>query len=466
MKAQGQLKVLSRVDPNILISHYDLEQIRHVVRIAPQEAQWFHQVRRIQNEGNNTVTYHIYNMIIPEQECSAAQVETDPMQMMKMFKAVKANVEASLGEDPDPSEVSTKVNEIMATIGCWSHSHVNMGVGPSGTDTTTFKDRCQQASQIGNTEPQIMLIFNKRDDFFCRLYDPAVDGGVLFENVPIRVGTYDFSEVTAECKAKMKERKFTYSSKGKGGNLHDPKFWKGHGSRPTSRTGVDSPRGVKTATSPSSQNHSIEGLFLKTSYPWEKSLEKALTVANASVDSAAVEPVVDKLTEILSLSQLRILDLLMTGNGASDIEDVFNWDWKLEEKEEKKNGEELLAIAYENLTTMIESETPEWDFLRYGLYMALAIRNLKQDQARRTVLGIWDDYATNQILFDVDWGEDEDEDEDITAMPGVKAGADAPAGGGDDSDDWERGYERYHGLGGAPSDDDGDEDYIPYGGPE
>ncbi len=458
MKAHGQLKVLSRVEPTILISHYDLEQIRHVVRIAPQEAQWFHQINRIQKDGSDKVTYHIYNMIIPEQECSAAQVETDPMQMMKMYKAVKANVEATMGEEPDMTEVTNKVNEIMSSIGCWSHSHVNMGVTPSGTDNNTFKERIVQASQIDSTEPQIMLIFNKRDDFFCRLYDPAVDGGVLFENVPIQVGTYDFASVSAECKLKMKERKFV-AKKGQVmhrghavSNLTDPRrYWQGHGSRPTSTTGVDSPRGQKPSSGNGGNGHTVQGLFLKTSYPWEKSLEKALEAANESNDSAAVEPVLEQLTQILSLSQLRILDLLTTGNGSTDIEEVFNWDWKKEEKAEAKDAEGLLATAYENIGAMLEVETPEWDFLKYGCFMALALRNLKQDKARRTVLTMWDDFATSQLLFDsaFDGLDDSGEWPTATSMPGVGSGTDVPGVRGndydddDDLDDWDEEYKYY-----------------------
>lgn len=474
MKAHGKLKVLSRVEPTILISHYDLEQIRHVVRIAPQEAQWFHQIKRIQKEGSGNVTYHIYNMVIPEQECSAAQVETDPMQMVKMYKAVKANVEASMSENSNTDQVTEKVNSIIGSIGCWSHSHVNMGVSPSGTDNNTFKERIEQAAQIQNTEPQIMLIFNKKDDFFCRLYDPAIEGGVLFENVPIQVGTYDFSAISLECKTKMKERKWVAKNNKvttvpRSWTPRDPKFWQGHGAGKTSSTAHHDQGSSKGGAN----GHTIQGLFLKTSYPWEKDFKKTVVACNESALTGAVEPVLDTLTEILNLSQLRILDLLLTGDGAADLEEVFNWNWAKEEKSEATEADAMLAVAYENIGSMIESEAPEYEFIKYGCFMALALRNLKQAQARRTVLTMWREFATSQLLFEGAWGsdpDDNDDDDDVFEFTSiadgvwVKAGADAPGGKGEDdpSDRWEREY-LYGGP--CPPGYDIDEEYTAYGGP-
>ena len=63
MKPNGKFKI--SYDPSLLISHEDLQRIRHIVDIAPKEAQWFCRMERI--EENSSIFYRIYEMYIPEQ---------------------------------------------------------------------------------------------------------------------------------------------------------------------------------------------------------------------------------------------------------------------------------------------------------------------------------------------------------------------------------------------------------------
>tara|TARA_Y100000310_G_C20372196_1_gene664046 strand:- start:15 stop:737 length:723 start_codon:yes stop_codon:yes gene_type:complete len=189
MKAAGKLTLVNK-KPTVLIHHEDLEAIRHIVAIAPQEAQWFHRMDRIVED--NYVLYHIYEMYIPEQYCSAAEVDTSPEMMMSFYKELR---------DEQGQE---KANEIMANLTVWCHSHHNMAVSPSGQDRKQFEEQVDNAVKAGVTIPQMMFIFNKKDEYFCRIWDPEYK--LTFENPEMLVGTYDFTHLTQQAKKKFKKK--------------------------------------------------------------------------------------------------------------------------------------------------------------------------------------------------------------------------------------------------------------------
>lgn len=190
MKNNGNFKLLS-CNPKIIMSHMDLEAVKHIVSIAPQEAQWFHRLEKI--TAGTSVYYRVYEMYIPEQYTSVAQVESDPQMMYKFYKELKEE------------HGSTQANEIMSNLTAWCHSHHNMGVSPSGQDVKQFKEQCQNAHDSGVTAPQLMMIFNKKNTCYTKLFDPAL--GLTFENVPILVQEYDFSHIDAQAKTKFKKPK-------------------------------------------------------------------------------------------------------------------------------------------------------------------------------------------------------------------------------------------------------------------
>lgn len=189
MKPIGNTRILNQ-DPTVLISHYDLQAIRHIVAIAPQEAQWFHRIERIGDP--ESAVYRLYDMYIPEQYCSGAEVESDPQMMMKFYMELRNEY----GQE--------EANEIFNTMDAWSHSHHNMGVSPSGQDMRQFKEQCENAAQKDGQHPQLMLIFNKKDQFYSRLWDPITQ--TLYENVDLTVQTYDFDHIDTQAKAKFKKK--------------------------------------------------------------------------------------------------------------------------------------------------------------------------------------------------------------------------------------------------------------------
>lgn len=191
MKNNGNFKVLN-AQPQILISHKDLKAIEHIVDIAPQEAQWFNRVEKIVQ--GNYIYYRVYEMYIPEQYCSAAQVESDPLMMVSFFKELQKE------------HGTEKTNEIMSNLTSWSHSHHNMGVSPSGQDVKQFNEQCKNGIDSGVKNPQIMMIFNKKNSFYSKIFDPEL--GLVFEHVPFVIQDYDFDWITKQAKEKFKKPKY------------------------------------------------------------------------------------------------------------------------------------------------------------------------------------------------------------------------------------------------------------------
>lgn len=190
MKPNGEFKILNK-KIYLQISYDDLSAIRHIVDIAPKEAQWFHRLERVSETDTHTI-YRIYEMYIPEQYCSGTEVESDPEMMVKFYRELVTDHGAD------------KANDILSNLTVWCHSHHNMGVNPSGQDQKQFKEFIKNGNDSEVTLPQVMLIFNKKDMFYSKIWDPET--GILSENVPILVETPDFESITKQAKKKFKKK--------------------------------------------------------------------------------------------------------------------------------------------------------------------------------------------------------------------------------------------------------------------
>jgi len=202
MKPNGSFKI--NLNPKLLISHRDKKMIEHIVDIAPKEAQWFHRVERI--ETPHGLYYRLYELYFPEQYCSAAEVESNPQMMYEFYKELKK----------EHGQEAT--NDIMSNLTAWAHSHHNMGVSPSGQDIKQFAENIENADKAKVTVPQIMLIFNKKGSYHCKVWDPKL--GVILENLPMVLESYDFSNIDKQAKLKFKKRKTLPRKKGKRNTLY------------------------------------------------------------------------------------------------------------------------------------------------------------------------------------------------------------------------------------------------------
>lgn len=85
--------------------------------------------------------------------------------------------------DADPEYYSAWIQEnipILNSIKMQGHSHVNMGITPSGTDESYYKEMSDQIEDY-----YLFLIVNKRGEIYSRLYDKTQN--IVFEDLSIDV---------------------------------------------------------------------------------------------------------------------------------------------------------------------------------------------------------------------------------------------------------------------------------------
>jgi hypothetical protein len=210
MKASSPLEIVG-LRPTLYINHHALEVARRIVAKATGEAQWFFEVERVLTKGGG-LYYVLSKPKIPEQEVSMAYVESPSPMIVALYQELQAQ---------DPEGVDLAIQHMT----CWCHSHVNMGVSPSGTDNTQFAELLKtqkdelarvtalvQAGEAPETElqsvvltqPWIMMIWNKADDYYARVFDPSL--GLTFQNPEMVIASYDLKEIDAELDRKLKPR--------------------------------------------------------------------------------------------------------------------------------------------------------------------------------------------------------------------------------------------------------------------
>ncbi len=205
--------------PTIVVSHETLQAIKHIVSIAPQEAQWFHTVEAVEYKSSPGEIFLNLSpkLYIPKQNTSATQVDSNSSMMIEFYQELKQDYQ-------DQAVVNEKLNSMT----CWCHSHHNMQPSPSTQDNLQFNNFINSAVDQNQSSWQIMLIFNKKDKFYSRVWDPST--GMVFEGVDIHVSTpYDFAYIDRAAKEKFIKptvksfKNFnhkTFSSKGKFSQNH------------------------------------------------------------------------------------------------------------------------------------------------------------------------------------------------------------------------------------------------------
>ena len=96
-------------------------------------------------------------------------------------------------------EASNKLTKMTV----WCHSHHNMAPNPSGQDNRQFLELVKQQKDAGTNRPVLMLIFNKKDQYYSRIWDPQTN--LTYEGLDIVYTQYDMSWIDKEAKLKFKE---------------------------------------------------------------------------------------------------------------------------------------------------------------------------------------------------------------------------------------------------------------------
>lgn len=171
------------------------QKAKYFVDKVASECHWYHTVRKEIDNEKKRVVYFLDHLFIPQQKVSGAQVETDP----NAFAYLGSEIKKKFDRDPE------KYNPVLAAMTCWVHSHVNMGTSPSGQDDTQFKQMITEGIKHNPDQPQLMMIWNKRDEAFTRVYDPEFNG-IIIENIPIVVQEpmhLDFSYIDESIENKL-----------------------------------------------------------------------------------------------------------------------------------------------------------------------------------------------------------------------------------------------------------------------
>lgn len=132
--------------------------------------------------------YYIRDILVYPQEVAAATVNTDQEKYQTWL----------MSHDDD----------VFNNIRMQGHSHVNMGVTPSGVDTSLY-DRILE--QLDDTMFYIFMIYNKRGDKTYKIYDLAKN--VLFETSDVTVSILDdgtgIEKFFKEAKAMVKDKVYS-----------------------------------------------------------------------------------------------------------------------------------------------------------------------------------------------------------------------------------------------------------------
>lgn len=192
-KSQKNLSIYNLSTPKVLMSQKLLFAIKHIVDLAPQEAQWFNIIESVNRTAKSISIKLSDTLYIPEQVCSITEVDTNSNMLVSFYKELLQ------------SNTPEQVNDMLSNMNAWSHSHHNMAVNPSQQDSAQFEYFVTQNIQQGNDKPFLMLIFNKQNQFYSRFYDNQT--GLVYQDLEVEIipdADYDFSYIDTAAKLKFK----------------------------------------------------------------------------------------------------------------------------------------------------------------------------------------------------------------------------------------------------------------------
>jgi len=171
--------------PLVVMSVGAMAKVQQYVHQCSLEIGWMGLVTR-QMSPSGFPMLMLHDPYAPAQEVSGATTDLDPT-----GKGSFADWAISLGEKAE-------------LIKWWGHSHVNMGVSPSGTDMTTFYEHIENDKE----NPFVMSIHNKKGASYVNLY---LGHGLYVKDAPmvINYGSQAIiDEVAAELSQNVREKTY------------------------------------------------------------------------------------------------------------------------------------------------------------------------------------------------------------------------------------------------------------------
>lgn len=150
-------------EPTVYITAEAYSKMRKLVDDISSEVGWYGTVTKVPMLES---TYVIEDILVYPQIVTGATVEQDEDRMFE-FEMELTNEQVNMKR-------------------FHGHSHVNMGVTPSGVDEQFYKDLLTQVNDFF-----IVAITNKKRDLYVRFYD--IENNILYTDVPLTIIVEDGS---------------------------------------------------------------------------------------------------------------------------------------------------------------------------------------------------------------------------------------------------------------------------------
>lgn len=170
--------------PKVILSQKAYIKIKTLVSKATGEVGWNGSVTRNGNE------FIVEDIFVYPQTVTPATVTCDEIETATWLMSL-------------PTEIFNKLR-------FQAHSHVNMGISPSGVDTTMYSKYLQN---LGEDDFYIFMIFNKKDEYYIEINDNKTNTIYYKNDIIVEIeGTTDYWE---SVKDNIKEPKTVTPSESK-----------------------------------------------------------------------------------------------------------------------------------------------------------------------------------------------------------------------------------------------------------
>jgi cation transport regulator ChaC len=160
-----------KIPPRVIFSQKAIKWIKAMVEVHSTEVGWYNLVDKLDDN-----TYYIRDLFYPDHDLAtgttceiSAKGEADVMNYL-----VNNNREEDIGK-----------------ISCWGHSHVNMGVGPSGQDDAQILKLLERGGDFF-----IRIIVNKKNVINVAVYDRV--NNIVFTGLTFEIEGAEESTATAK----------------------------------------------------------------------------------------------------------------------------------------------------------------------------------------------------------------------------------------------------------------------------
>lgn len=171
--------------PKLYISIEAMARVTLIVDSCEKEVGWMGLVRNMESDGRPKLL--LDRPYVPAQEVNGTTCDLDPTGKGSYFEWCM-----SLPAEEQP------------LVKWWGHSHVNMGVAPSGTDMTTFWEHVENDPE----SPFVMTIHNKQGKSHANIY---LGRGLYVSGVDLLLD-YGIENIAEDVQKQLKEnvREKTY----------------------------------------------------------------------------------------------------------------------------------------------------------------------------------------------------------------------------------------------------------------